>query len=115
MNPSTFEKVQAVLVLWERPLWWASLYSRALTTICVDEVPAPRSGSRQTSVQPDHRQARVQAAGAVGGTGGGYKPRQISHTSKIWGTGVQRLRAPIATPPPARSRQQFLERVGDRV
>ena len=49
MNPSTFEKVQAVLVLWERPLWWASLYSRALTTICVDEVPAPRS--RPTTVR----------------------------------------------------------------
>jgi hypothetical protein len=24
-------------------IWWASLYSRALTTVCVDEVPAPRS------------------------------------------------------------------------
>jgi hypothetical protein len=46
---TTFEKVQAVLVSWERPLWWASLYSRALTTICVDEVPAPRS--RPTTVR----------------------------------------------------------------
>jgi len=30
-------------------IWWASLYSRALTTICVDEVPAPRS--RPTTVR----------------------------------------------------------------
>ena len=28
---------------------WASLYSRTLTTICVDEVPAPRS--RPTTVR----------------------------------------------------------------
>jgi hypothetical protein len=51
----TFEKVRAFSVLSERPLWWASLYSRAFTTICVGEVPAPRS-------RPTTRQAR--------GTGG---------------------------------------------
>ena len=36
-----FEKVRRFSVLWERPLWWASLYSRALTTICVDEKSRP--------------------------------------------------------------------------
>ena len=52
----SFEKVRPFLVLSERPLWWASLYSRALTTICVDEDPAPRS--RPTTVRQ--------------GNGGGY-------------------------------------------
>jgi hypothetical protein len=40
---TTFDKLLSFLVLKKRPLWWASLYSRALTSICVDEVPAPRS------------------------------------------------------------------------
>ena len=44
-----FENVRGVSVPSLRPLWWASLYSRALTTICVDEVPAPRS--RPTTVR----------------------------------------------------------------
>jgi hypothetical protein len=40
-SQKSFEKLQMLRklrpfsVLWERPLWWASLYSRALTTICV--------------------------------------------------------------------------------
>ena len=52
----TFEKVHDFLVLSERPsLWWASLYSRALTTICVDEVPTP-------PFPPDHRQAGERGA-----------------------------------------------------
>ena len=48
-SQKSFEKLQKLRklrpfsVLKKRPLWWASLYSRALTTICVDEVPAPRS------------------------------------------------------------------------
>jgi hypothetical protein len=45
----TFDELLSRSVLLKRPLWWASLYSRALTTICVDEVPAPRS--RPTTVR----------------------------------------------------------------
>ena len=54
-SQKSFEKLQKLrklrpfLALKKRPLWWASLYSRALTTICVDEVPAPRS--RPTTVR----------------------------------------------------------------
>ena len=54
-SQKSFEKLQKLRklrpfsVLKKRPLWWASLYSRALTTICVDEVPTPRS--RPTTVR----------------------------------------------------------------
>ena len=46
---TTFDERLSFSVLLERPLWRASLYSRALTTICVHEVPAPRS--RPTTVR----------------------------------------------------------------
>ena len=46
---TTFDERLSFSVLLERPLWRASLYSRALTTICVHEVPAPRS--RATTVR----------------------------------------------------------------
>jgi hypothetical protein len=45
----SFDELLSFSVLLERPLWWAPLYSRALTTICVDEVPPPRS--RPTTVR----------------------------------------------------------------
>jgi hypothetical protein len=46
---TTFDELLSFLVFKKWPLWWASLYSHALTTICVDEVPAPRS--RPTTVR----------------------------------------------------------------
>jgi len=54
----SFEKVRRFLVFSLRPLWWASLYSRALTTIC------DRRRSPGFPFPPDHRQA--------GERGGGY-------------------------------------------
>ena len=71
-----FRKLRPFSVLWERPLWWASLYSRALTTICVDEVPTPRS--RPTTVRQGN--GGLQTRHGVGEAGAKGAPSE-DHTT----------------------------------
>ena len=79
----------------EKGLYWASLYSRALTTICVDEVPAPRS--RPTTVRQ--------------GNGGLYRPLWASLQSRALTTiCVDEVPAPRSRPTTVRQGNGGLKR-----